>query len=239
MLAKTIPTKKYVKEDGFYIDITPPYNIGDIPSLEEVSFLNTITPSQRQEHMDDMLNLEQDDTRIRYIQDDLQDFIYEGGYIQEGDCENCVKSKAVSVYKTETTYYYACKDCNASLTPRDNVCPYYKGIVRDIATKNEKTNFGFGSILDWVPIYRDDEYNAILYNVNKESDKFDTLGLMIVDNHGRLGYFSINISLNKLLKTLLKYHEKIKAKEEKSGNKSWDTAIYYYCRKNGTPTYYG
>ena len=67
----------------------------------------------------------------------------------------------------------------------------------------------FGSILDWIPLYKDQDYNGILINCNNNSNLCGRLCLMSTDDHGRNGYYTMPIewTLEKTLDTIKNYHE--------------------------------
>jgi hypothetical protein len=82
----------------------------------------------------------------------------------------------------------------------------------------------FGSLLDWIPIYRDVEYNMILINCNKNSSLVGTFALMSNDDHGRSGYYTLSKdwSLEKIQESLREYHNN--QAHDEHGNKlsGWD-----------------
>lgn len=87
----------------------------------------------------------------------------------------------------------------------------------------------FGSMLDWVPIVIDDEYNMILINLNPESSYHQKYALSSVDDHGRQGYYTIwkDTTLDELVNEINEILEEQKKEEEKTGKKRdvWD-AVY-------------
>lgn len=90
----------------------------------------------------------------------------------------------------------------------------------------------FGSMLDWVPIVKDEEYDLILMNLNPDSLHYKQLCLCAADNHGRSGYFTLSkdITLDDVLK-------RIKYYTENSVNN--DRPIIAYMIENNMPVYYG
>ena len=82
----------------------------------------------------------------------------------------------------------------------------------------------FGSILDWVPLYKDKEYNMILLNCNKKSNLVGRLALVSTDDHGRNGYYTlpVNWTLSKTLETIKNYHENEIVDEDGCKLEGWD-----------------
>ena len=56
----------------------------------------------------------------------------------------------------------------------------------------------FGSLLDWVPFYKDKEYNLILRNCNPDSDYFDKTCLAMLERDGYM-YYTFDITIERLI----------------------------------------
>jgi RNA polymerase-binding transcription factor DksA len=92
----------------------------------------------------------------------------------------------------------------------------------------------FGSLLDWVPIYKsnhdDEAHNMfVLYNINKESLDYDKLSCCSMDDHGRMGYYQfpepydrLGDSFKELIQKQLMRYYKVKDNFDKNG-----LEIYY------------
>lgn len=100
----------------------------------------------------------------------------------------------------------------------------------------------FGSFLDWVPIYKDNELNFVLYNSNKNSDNFGKTALLAEDDHGRLGYYIMADNyqqLEALLLQLEKYYNKEDWKQLDGWKKFYNWPIKRYMNKHGAHIHYG
>lgn len=102
----------------------------------------------------------------------------------------------------------------------------------------------FGSLLDWVPIMRDNEYNHIFINLNPDSQYFEKICLLSGDDHGRCGYFVIKEKkLDKLLDDLEDYYKDFKKKWENEESPSWDEYYDYpikrYMESHNFQIHYG
>lgn len=57
--------------------------------------------------------------------------------------------------------------------------------------KRDKTiqeQIGYGSVFNWVPLYKDEENNMLLYNAVTGSDNYGKFSFMSCDDHGRCGF---------------------------------------------------
>jgi len=81
----------------------------------------------------------------------------------------------------------------------------------------------FGSMLDWVPVLKDKEYDIVLLNLNPKSPYHNQICLASCDDHGRMGFYTLphDHTLEKLLRTLSEHQEK-HAEKFKDQSASWD-----------------
>jgi len=110
---------------------------------------------------------------------------------------------------------------------------------------------GYGSMLDWVPILKDTaeegDYDGgtVYYNHNEESDNHGKLALSTVDDHGRMGYFSLDkdTTLASLLQTLTElqkqFDQEFADDKYDSWSKYYSRPINRYLESLGHPVYYG
>jgi hypothetical protein len=69
--------------------------------------------------------------------------------------------------------------------------------------KQEPIMHTFGSMLDWVVLLEDeDEYDYLLYNINKDSPNYHKIALVAIDNHGRQGFYIVPGTLEENLTKL-------------------------------------
>lgn len=58
----------------------------------------------------------------------------------------------------------------------------------------------FGSLYDWIEIFSDSDGNAVLCNLNPNSNYYKKSAFLAVDNHGRSGYYiSDNMDISRLI----------------------------------------
>lgn len=105
-------------------------------------------------------------------------------------------------------------------------------------------NCEFGSMMDWIPIYKDDEFNMILINCNPNSSSFKKIALAASDNHGRSGFFTIphDIEISNLLEGMEIEYSDVCSKLKTDGNESeikYLSAIQLLMETFNMPTYYG
>lgn len=104
---------------------------------------------------------------------------------------------------------------------------------------------GFGSMFDWVPIIRDDDFNLVLYNQNLDSTLFDRLALSAEDANGRRGYFVVprNLNLEVLLNRLERYYNddilNNSGRDRDEQDIFYNRPIKQLMRSLGMPIHYG
>jgi hypothetical protein len=54
--------------------------------------------------------------------------------------------------------------------------------------KTIQEQIGYGSVFNWVPLYKDEENNMLLYNAVTGSDNYGKFSFMSCDDHGRCGF---------------------------------------------------
>lgn len=78
----------------------------------------------------------------------------------------------------------------------------------------DQTNLG--SFMDWIPLFEDSENNMLFVNCNPENPKINQIAITSVDNHDRMGFFTLDVSLENVLQ---EYNEFQKEELNLSG---WD-----------------
>lgn len=129
------------------------------------------------------------------------DMLYMNGELDCMICNKCYEEINGEHYyvdhwssKSETdsiSDFYLCVDCGEK---HGDIITKYDMV------KVEQFNNGLGSIFDWIPIYRDVEYNSIFYCAVKGNQYFGKYAMMSVDNHGRLGMHTFEETLPELIK---------------------------------------
>lgn len=109
------------------------------------------------------------------------------------------------------------------------------------STNNNKNN-GMGSIFSWIPIYRDEEYNSILYCAVKDEAKYGKLALMSYDDHGRTGMYTVKEDFDTLKRELEELYRgwlKDYPPDECSWDKVYNLPIKLAMNKRGFEYHYG
>lgn len=107
----------------------------------------------------------------------------------------------------------------------------------------------YGSVLDWIPVYRDEEYNMVLVNRYEGSPYFNQVSMCSQDNHGRCGFFTLpNVEYNSpsydaLLAQLETFHDNPLKDEDGNELKGWDRVYNLPIKRVmdgfGMQTHYG
>ena len=97
----------------------------------------------------------------------------------------------------------------------------------------------YGSFLDWIPIIEDDDGNLVLVNCNPDSTNFNRTSLSSVDNHGRMGFYSTELSLDEIISKLNEYSKNNSTKKLTGWDKFNDQPIKLLMRELDMPTHYG
>lgn len=69
-------------------------------------------------------------------------------------------------------------------------------------------NFGYGSLLDYIPILWDTDGNAVLVNCNPDSKHYKKISLNAVDGHGREGFYISKRPFNEILDRIVELEKK-------------------------------
>ena len=136
-----------------------------------------------------------------------------------------------------------CKAC--SLTP-DGLDFIENMGLWEFTMKEVWDNTEFGSMMDWVPVYKDsgDGESMILMNCKSDSSLFGRICLSAGDDHGRYGFFTVDSSFK--MSDLFEKMEaayKIKCDEliqdDSQSQIEYVTPIQELMNSLGIPTYYG
>lgn len=144
-----------------------------------------------------------------------------------------VMSKFASDCSRESQRFNLCLDCLK--TSEGGILAKEKNLkILELKILPNCDQSGFGSLLDWVPIYEsdhDDEASNIflLYNINKMSPDYGKIACCTKDDHGRIGYYQLPEPYSRLgqnVKELIEKHlmESLKVRDEIPD--SWDA---FYC----------
>ncbi len=111
-------------------------------------------------------------------------------------CKVCIRFMAGYYYNSKYDICKACYDSNPALYTESTY------IENDVE---------FGSVRDWFIIVEDDDYNAIICNLNVDSPYYKKFGFLATDGHGRVGVWS---SKDDDLRTLLDEYDRTRSMEE-------------------------
>lgn len=111
-------------------------------------------------------------------------------------CDKCSQTFSLPRYST-------CVEKNPNLIDES-----FKKLVAD-GDNMYAMHRGYGSFLDWIPVYMDSEHNMILYNANPDAEKYSEFSMMSMDDHERCGFQSIGEKdINNLKKDLEERYDK-------------------------------
>ncbi len=103
-----------------------------------------------------------------------------------------------------------------------------------------------GNMLDWVPLYEDYDHNMIYQNRNPNSNRYEVVALMAVDDHGRQGFYTIPDSISNVLEEYktLRATELNEWEERRSEDPENDETLHTKVLSNmiqnrGFSTYFG
>jgi hypothetical protein len=102
-------------------------------------------------------------------------------------CDVCGKLTHDHTHEDEAQDLDVCDTCAATPKGRDFI-QLHKVAKRTRARGPVFDWWGFGSLLDWVPLLRDEDGNLLLLNCNPASPRARAVGFCAVDDHGRCGY---------------------------------------------------
>ena len=137
-------------------------------------------------------------------------------------CDYCKSSiDSGTYYSNKQTDKDMCTKCYDSSEENKKICQTEKLEFVDNSKTQNFDYFGWGSLFDWIPIIKDDEYNMVTINCNPDSKLFGKVGLVSVDDHGRQGYDYCEMTLDEVISKLRTY------KNEHEGSGGWDEVYNY------------
>jgi len=205
--------EQFITSDGIIIHGTSleKYKIPD--NLPNINGLRLCTE-------DDISDFMNNDNRITYINN--KPLVVYSEYRTCDICSDYVNDKFYHVHYYIDSYekitisdYDMCLEC---CNNEPELLKRYNAYLID------KTNNGFGNFLEWIPIYKDTEFNGILYNCNPESNNYGKYAIWTCDDHERIGINILDITLNELIEELEEYYN---IWNKDYIEKSWDS--YYNC----------
>jgi hypothetical protein len=102
--------------------------------------------------------------------------------------------------------------------------------------------YEFGSIMDWIPLIYDDDYNMILFNYNADSKFAKRFAMVSCDNHNRMGYFISNndTNLSDILNDLDKYFNNSNIGQQlNTQDKFYNSSIKKIMKSLNMPVHFG
>lgn len=160
-----------------------------------------------------------------------------------GLCEVCfgkTKSLKLSENIVNNRYCDFCCISNVKLhtdsTSNSDICEACHDDLMS-STKIEYTHSGrmYGSMLEWIPILRDEEQNILFINLAKTSPNFLKISLGSFDDHGRMGIYIVSGGLSEVLERLTEIYKDFLEKyspEENSWEKHYSSPICKYLRNS-------
>lgn len=151
-------------------------------------------------------------------------------------CDGCLSLIIYPRYSNRTKDKDFCINCVTDSLIQEYQLDLVNGLLLQQQVK-------FGSLFDWVPIYMDCDTNTIYYNINKDSEHYETFAISSIDDHGREGYFRIKESLTAedLKKELEELYEIYRSEfcDQKNRGSFFDMPIKTFMQKRNMGTNYG
>jgi hypothetical protein len=160
-------------------------------------------------------------------------------------CDNCNEKPKESEYFSNVTRDYGDRSDLCLICSQTNEG---KELIKD-NNLTKRTNYlsnvwtEFGSLFDWIPIYSEDETDALIRkNLNSRSNNFGKFCLSCVDDHGRQGYNVTNLSLDIIVSKLNNFITQFKSQfktTENSWDKHYNSPLHTLMNELGFRLYYG
>jgi hypothetical protein len=130
------------------------------------------------------------------------------------DDPNIVENYCESVREIQklTLHEFTCDKCDGYIAHMD--LRYYNNVTNQDFCNNcinerskhklisIKDDLGFGSFYDWTGIVSDVDGNLIICNINRDSPYYKNFGCIVIDNHGRMGFFNFGSDCGGIVKLL-------------------------------------
>lgn len=101
-------------------------------------------------------------------------------------CDVCGKETlSDNLYLNRDDIVYVCIECFNTDKGEELIKKHELTLCKGNKTIQEQ--IGYGSVFDWVPVYKDEECNMLLYNSVFESDNYGKFSFMSCDENGRYG----------------------------------------------------
>jgi len=151
---------------------------------------------------DDISDFMNNDNRITFINNKKLPI-----YFENKQCDMCREY----VYES---YYHS----NNWIDPTNNEIIYdfdiclacniiYPSIIHNSnAYLINNNNIGLENFLQWIPLYKDDEFNGLLYNCNKNSTNYGKYAIWVCDNNERIGINIINNNIQSIKNEVEQYY---------------------------------
>lgn len=128
-------------------------------------------------------------------------------YLSYRCCDKCEE------YTFDDFYHY---NCWYDPEQSDNIYDYNICITCYDDNDNDKNesymvgedNLGIGNYFNWIPVYRDKEFNGLLYNCNPLSDNYTKYAVWICDEHNKIGINILEEDINQIKEELENYYIK-------------------------------
>jgi hypothetical protein len=156
--------------------------------------------------------------------------------IDNSTCDGCrlelnVKYGDANVYYSNGNDDY-CVACYEKLSSKDGL---FKVDPDD--------NIGYGSMMNWFPLYVDSDRNYICQNLNLVSKHYLKYSIMSADNHGRYGCCIVDTKLYPTLEKILTEIKNLSQWLETTGADGWNefynSPIKKLMEQHGCDTHYG
>lgn len=146
-------------------------------------------------------------------------------------CENCtyiiIPDNLYTVGSPGKEQYY-CRKCSNGIT----------GAIPE-KYKCSADYSGFGSILDYLPVIVDSEYNFVMICVNKDNPGYSRICLGGGDDHGRFGFHATDYTMNDINKNIVTMMDDPEFASLEGWDRFYNMPIKRMMENKGIETHFG
>jgi hypothetical protein len=95
---------------------------------------------------------------------------------------------------------------------------------------------GMGNYFDWIPVYRDKEFNGLLYNCNSFSNNYKKFAVWVCDDNEKIGINILNDNIEEIKHELENYY--IEWINENNPNSLYSLPLFKMVRNRNLEYYF-
>lgn len=122
-----------------------------------------------------------------------------------------------------------------------NICIPCSHKYKELVDKSEgyligKDNLGMGNYFDWIPVYRDKEFNGLLYNCNSFSNNYKKFAVWVCSHNEKVGINILNNTIEEIKQELESYY--IEWINENNENSYYSLPLFNMVRNRDLEYYF-